>query len=537
MTWARKVPKVRAINPLQGSPGQASLWTLSWRTPARPPLAHDVRADVCVVGAGISGMSVAYQLAKSGAEVVVLDDGAIGSGMSSRTTAHLSDAIDDRFYEIERMHGADALKLAAASEKEAIDEIERIVAHEAISCDFERLPLFVFLPKGGRIEDLDRDLDAARRAGIAVERVARAPLEGFETGPCNRFDRQAVFHPLKYLSGLVEPIERTGGAVHPVTHVEDWETGRQVKVKTSSDATVTADAVVFATNVPINDRIVVHSKQAPYLTHVIAARVPEGTITPALYWDLADPYHYVRLVPSWKDEDAGFEFLLVGGEDYKTGEGGPGEPMAAYARLEEWARARFRGIEAVTLRWSGQVMEPVDGLPFIGVNPLDKSNVYVVTGDSGMGMTHGTIAGMVIRDLVLGRRNPWAKLYDPSRKTLASAVAYARENLDVARTWFKAFGGGNVGSVGEIPRDSGALVGQGRSKHAVYRDPGGNLHEMSAVCPHLGCLVAWNQGERTWDCACHGSRFDAIGKPISGPANASLAPAAAHARERGDSSR
>jgi glycine/D-amino acid oxidase-like deaminating enzyme/nitrite reductase/ring-hydroxylating ferredoxin subunit len=514
----------RAINPLQGAPGQPTLWTLSYRTPARPPLRNDVRANVCVIGAGMSGMSVAYQLAKAGAEVVVLDDGAIGSGMTSRTTAHLTSAIDDRFYEIERMHGAEVSRLAAGSERAAIDEVERIVRHEGIDCDFMRVPGYLMLPRDGSLELLDRDLEAARRAGVPVERVATAPLEGFDTGPCNRFDDQGQFHPLKYLGGLVGPIEKSGGRVCLASHVEEWLLGNPGRVKTQNGATVTADAVVFATNVPINDRVVVHNKQAPYLTHVIAARVPAGSVAQALFWDLADPYHYVRLAPTWRDEDRGYEFLIVGGEDYKTGQGGDDDPMRAYARIETWARKRFPKMEGVTHQWSGQVMEPVDGLPYIGRNPLDAENVYVVTGDSGMGMTHGTIAGMLIRDLIMGRENPWAKMYDPARKATGAALQYAKENLNVAGQLLKHFAGDGVRSVDEIPRDSGAVIRKGLGKTAVYRDLAGHLHRMSATCPHLGCVVDWNQAERTWDCPCHGSRFDAIGKPISGPANSPLAP-------------
>jgi Rieske Fe-S protein len=301
-------------------------------------------------------------------------------------------------------------------------------------------------------------------------------------------------------------------------------------ISTSTGAKVTANHVVFATNVPINDRLVIHSKQAPYLTHVIAARIPEGAVPPALFWDMGDPYHYIRLARPFRASDAGFELLLVGGDDYKTGQGEDGEPLRSYARLEAWARARFPGMREVVLQWSGQVMEPVDGLAFIGRDPLGAKNAYVVTGDSGMGMTHGAIAGMLIRDLVLGRTNPWAGIYDPSRKSPGASLRYARENLNVAKQYLQHLTAGEVASVDEIPRGSGAIVRRGLSKLAVYRDASGEIHERSASCPHLGCIVAWNEGERTWDCPCHGSRFDAIGKVISGPANTNLAEVAEDAQ-------
>jgi glycine/D-amino acid oxidase-like deaminating enzyme len=348
-----------AINPLQGAPGQATPWTLSFRPQARPPLAQDATADVCVIGAGIAGLSVAYEIAASGLSVIVLDDGAIGSGMTSRTTAHLSSALDDRFYEIERLHGVEEMKLVARSHEEAIDTIERTIRTERIDCDFERVPGYLFLPEDGKLEDLDKDLAGAKRAGLEVSRVAKAPLDGFDTGPCNRFENQAAFHPLKYLDGLVRAIERLGGLVCPTTHADSWTTDRPSVVTTTPRAKVTSGAVVFATNVPINDRLVIHSKQAPYLTHVIAARVPEGSVPRALYWDLADPYHYVRLAPCWRQADQGCELLIVGGDDYKTGQGAAGEPLRSYARLEAWARARFPTMKEVLLQWSGQVMEPV----------------------------------------------------------------------------------------------------------------------------------------------------------------------------------
>src|SRR5207253_2552018 len=238
-------------------------------------------------------------------------------------------------------------------------------------------------------------------------------------------------------------------------------------------------------------------KQAPYLTYVVAAPVPRGSVTKALYWDTADPYHYVRLqtldaLPG----DAAYlangpsDLLIVGGEDHKTGQAEDHDERSR--RLEAWARLRFPRMGQVAYRWSGQVMEPVDGLAFIGPNPGDEPNVYIATGDSGMGMTHGTIAGILLTDLILGRENPWSRLYDPSRKTLRAAGEFARENLNVAAQYADWLTGGDVGSTDDIPPGGGAVLRRGVSKIAVFRDEHGALHERSAVCPHLGCVVAWN---------------------------------------------
>jgi Rieske Fe-S protein len=194
-----------------------------------------------------------------------------------------------------------------------------------------------------------------------------------------------------------------------------------------------------------------------------------------------------------------------------------------FGKLAQWAHQRWKNAGEVRYRWSGQVMEPVDGLAFIGRNPRDAEGVFVVTGDSGNGMTHGTIAGMLIADLVEGRDNPWAKLYDPSRKTASAIKDFAKENLNVAVQYVKDYaGGGDVDDVTKIARGEGSVVRRGLRKHAVYRDASGELHEYSAVCPHLGCIVHWNAAEQTFDCPCHGSRFDKTGKVINGPANSGL---------------
>jgi Rieske Fe-S protein len=268
---------------------------------------------------------------------------------------------------------------------------------------------------------------------------------------------------------------------------------------------VTADFVVCATNTPVIDWLVIHSKQAAYRTFAIGARI-NGDIPPALYWDTADPYHYVRLSDG---------VLIVGGEDHKTGQADDGSERLA--RLEAWTRERFP-VGAVEYRWSGQVMEPVDGLGYIGRNPGDKGHVFVATGDSGQGMTHGTIAGMLISDLIIGRANEWARLYDPSRKSLKAGAEYAKENLNVAAQYTDYVTPGEVGSEDEIRPGHGAVLRHGLKTIAVYRDERGALHKRSAVCPHLGCIVQWNSLEMSWDCPCHGSRFGTDGRVLNGPA-------------------
>jgi glycine/D-amino acid oxidase-like deaminating enzyme/nitrite reductase/ring-hydroxylating ferredoxin subunit len=515
------------------SAGQTiSVWMATAEVPEQAALASDSECDVCIVGAGISGMTTAYLLAHEGQRVIVLDDGPIGGGMTERTTAHLVTALDDRYYELERLHGERGARLAAESHAAAIDRIESIVAEEKIDCDFERLDGYLFTPPDESIKQLEDELEAARRAGLTdLELVDRAPIEDFDTGRALRFPRQAQFHPVKYLTGLARAIERDGGKIYTHTHASKIEGGKErARIETEVGHTVTARAVVVATNTPVNDRVVIHTKQAPYITYVIGARVPAGSITKALYWDTPDPYHYVRIqsgpFKAIETEEgtvkAGdYDILIVGGEDHKTGQ--EDDANKRFAWLERWTRTRFPMIEGIEFRWSGQVMEPVDGLAFIGRNPLDEENVFIATGDSGNGMTHGTIAGILLTDLILGRANDWATIYDPSRITLKAGVEFAKENLNVAAQYTDYVTPGDVDSAKEIKPGEGAVLRRGLSKVAVYKDESGAVHERSAVCTHLGCIVDWNSKEKTWDCPCHGSRFDAMGTVVQGPANTDLA--------------
>ncbi|MEJ7605151.1 MAG: FAD-dependent oxidoreductase [Bryobacteraceae bacterium] len=495
-----------------------SIWTSTADVPLYLPLTADEQANVCVIGAGIAGMTSAYLLAREGKSVVVLDDGHIAGGETGRTTAHLVNVLDDRYYEIERMHGEKGARLAAESHTEAVNEIERICKEENIDCDFLRVDGYLFNPPTGAREILIQELEAVHRAGILdATMVEKAPLPGFDTGAAIRFPNQAQFHPVKYLAGLAKAIERAGGKIFTRTHAEKIESGSHPVVTSTEGRRVRCNHIVVATNTPVNDWVTIHTKQAAYRTYVIGVHIPRGSVPTALYWDTPDPYHYVRLQPLSDRHDV----LIVGGEDHKTGQAH--DTDARFDRLEEWARQRFTGIESVAYRWSGQIMEPIDSLAFIGRNPGDEC-VYIATGDSGNGMTHGTIAGMLITDLIQKRENEWAKLYEPSRKPLRAAGEFAKENFNVARQYVELATGGDVGSVDDIAPDSGAVVRRGFQKIAAYRDASGELHEFSAICPHLGCVVDWNATESTWDCPCHGSRFDTNGCVINGPANTDLSP-------------
>ena len=501
-----------------------SVWMGTAARPEFPSLTQNEHADVCIVGGGIAGLTTAYLLTQAGKTVIVLDNGPIFSGETQQTTAHLVTVLDKRYFELERLHGEDGAKLAAESHAAAIDTIENIVREEHIDCDFERVEGYLFNAADEEPDLLDRELAAARRAGLTnTEMVDRAPSISFNTGRALLFRRQAQFHPLKYLAALALAIVRGGGRIFTETHVTEVNGGESAHVVTSGGSIVSCDAIVIATHTPANDRLIMPMKQAAYRSYVIGLTIPAGTVPKALYWDTGAPYHYIRITGTKDGMSPAQEVLIVGGEDHKTGQADDADTR--YARLEQWTRERFPMATDIRFRWSGQIMQSADGLAFIGRNPLDHDNVYVVTGDSGTGLMHGTIAGLLITDLIQGRQNPWTDLYNPSRVTMAAAKDFAREAVNSASQYLDWLTDGGVGHKEQILFGTGEVVRHGLTKVAVYRAPDGTFHECSAVCPHLGGIVRWNHEEKTWDCPAHGSRFDSVGTVLNGPANENLYPA------------
>jgi glycine/D-amino acid oxidase-like deaminating enzyme/nitrite reductase/ring-hydroxylating ferredoxin subunit len=509
-----------------------------------PSSAEEEPVDVVVIGGGIAGLTTAYLLSKSGKKVAVIEDGYIGSGETGRTTAHITHALDDRYYNLEQKHGLDGARVAASSHTAAINLIDSIVKEENIDCDFERLDGFLFLDPTDKKESSDKELEATHRAGInTTEILERTPLQSFNTGSCIRFPNQAQFQPLKYLRGLSHAIIKKGGQIYTETHAQEVNSDG---IKTVNDYTVKAKNIVVATNAPIIDKTSkIYDKQDAYRTYVIGARIKKGAIPAALYWDtgnqnsenLVAPYHYVRVQKMGNDDDnINYNLLIVGGEDHQTGNLSTEDDIEKrYSRLESWTRDRFP-IEGIEYRWSGQVMEPQDSIAFIGHNPGDnRKNIYIATGDSGNGITHGTIAGILLTDLILGKSNPWTALYDPSRKPRKALGAKSEEGGESQsqeagkpsvqneqendkKTSSKSEE--NVVSLENLKERQGIVLE--REKIAAYKDHNGQLHTYSAVCTHLGCIVTWNNSEESFDCPCHGSRFSPAGNVINGPANAAL---------------
>lgn len=493
-----------------------SLW-MDVLFPSFPVLEENLDVDVCIVGAGIVGLTCAYKLIKEGKSVVVLDKGAICGGQTARTTAHVSWILDARFFELEKLFGKEKTRLAAESHSAAIDFIEKVVNEEKLACDFERVDGYLFLSPKDSPDILEKEFAAIQEIGMACDSVPKAPLNAFDTGSCLHFPRQAQFHVLKYLQGLIQVILQNKGKIYSGTQVSEILDGLPCQTKTSSGFTIKSQSTIVATCTPINNRFMIHTKQAPYRTYVIAASIPKGAVHKALYWDTEDPYHYVRIQENQSDHL--HDWLIVGGEDHKTGHDPAIEEK--YDSLEQWAKERFPMIEKVVYRWSGQVFNPVDSLAYIGKNPGDK-NIYIATGDSGNGITHGTIAGLLLPDLILGRSNPWESLYEPSRKTFSAAYEYVTENLDSAiqlKDWLTP---GELDQVNSLPIDQGMILRKGLKKFAIYKDLDNKIHINSAKCPHLGGCVRWNDGEKSWDCPFHGARFDGCGHVLNGPAGGNL---------------
>jgi glycine/D-amino acid oxidase-like deaminating enzyme/nitrite reductase/ring-hydroxylating ferredoxin subunit len=495
-----------------------SIWHATESPPTFPPLAESTRTGVAIIGAGIAGLSTAYLLAKLGFQVTVLDDGPIGDGDTGRTTAQITAILDKGYAETEQLRGEEGARLAASSHMSAIDTIEQIVADEAISCDFTRLDGYLFLADDDTLDTLAEERDAALRAGLQVELLATgAVLSGADLGPALRFPQQAHFHPLSYLNGLARAITRMGGAIHCGTHVTKVHGGGLCTVETKEGYTVSADNVVIATHMPINDALGYSSRVSAHMTYVVGMVIPKGSLPPFLAFDTEEPYHYVRIQP-----EAGRDILIVGGEDHKTGQADDMDDR--YTALEQWTRETFPMAGETVYRWSGEVANSLDGLALAGLD-LVSPNVFVITGQTGIGMTHSTIGAMIVTDLIAGRSNPYVELYSPARLPARSVGEVLREGLNVAAQYTELLRGGDVRSEAEIAPGSGGVMGWGPLKVAVYRDEQGMLHRRSAICSHLGCVVNWNDSEKSWDCPCHGSRFDPYGKVINGPAPEDLGPA------------
>jgi glycine/D-amino acid oxidase-like deaminating enzyme len=388
-----------------------SLWMDVGVMPEALPLSSDRLCDTVIVGAGIAGISTAYELAAQGRKVIVIDRGKIAGGITARTTAHLSPLCDNMTSEMIKLRGEDISKAFYESHATAVDRIEELQKKHGIACDFRRLDGYLFQAPGTDSTIIDEELDAARKVGAPVHRMVGVALEHCDAQHALRYSRQAAFHPLKYLQGLAKEIVGHQGEFYAwtaITEIAENDDGT-VTVK-SNRGEVTAKAAVVATNSPISDRFALHTKMAPYRTYAMAFEIKAGALPNALYWDTLDPYHYVRLQPGGQQHD----YVIVGGADHKSGEAD--DAAMRFDAQEDWARNLIPALGSETHRWSGQVLNTIDYAAFIGRNPGNE-NIYVHTGDSGQGITHGVVGSLLNSALILGKEARWIDVYDPGRKT------------------------------------------------------------------------------------------------------------------------
>jgi glycine/D-amino acid oxidase-like deaminating enzyme/nitrite reductase/ring-hydroxylating ferredoxin subunit len=494
-----------------------SLWMDVEVAPEALPLEGDRHCDVVVIGSGIAGISTAYELAIRGQQVLIIDRGRIAGGITARTSAHLAPLCDDLTSEMIKLRGEEISRTFYQSQAAAVDRIEQIQKREQIDCDFRRLDGYLFQALNTDSKIIEEELDAVRTVGAPVHRLVGVPLAHCDKQHVLRYPRQATFHPLKYLKGLAAVIAAKGGTFHPETIVQQIEERDDGNVVATTDrGTVTARAAVVATNSPIVDRFALHTKMAPYRTYAMAFSIPRDALPDALYWDTLDPYHYVRLQPG----EGRTDYLIVGGADHKSGEADDAE--VRFEALEAWARNLIPAAKDVTHRWSGQVLDTIDYAAFIGRNP-GHTNIYVHTGDSGQGMTHGVVGSLINSALILGEDARWQEVYEPTRKTAAAIGNYLRENFTALKNFAEYLAPGELGSLDELKPGHGAIVRDGLTKVAAYRDSTGALSTRSAACTHTGCHLHWNSFELCWDCPCHGSQFSVDGTALNAPAISSLA--------------
>jgi len=493
-------------------------WIESTPLPRFPKLERNESVDVVVVGGGITGLTAAYLLTLDGRRVALLERETLAQIDTGHTSAHLTMVTDRRLPALVKSFGRNHAEAVWDAGLAAISQIHSIVADLNIDCDFTWLPGYVHAPIGQPGADsasLFRDeADLARDLGFDVEFVDEVPFVG---GPGVRVGDQARFQPRKYLAALAQAIDDRGGMIFEHSAADQFSDA-PLSV-TANGHTITCQDVVLATHTPLMGNAslpgatLFQTKLALYTSYVIAGRVKPGSLPDALFWDTADPYHYVRL-----ERSEGHDIVIFGGEDHKTGQAP--ETNHCFERLERTLLSMLSNVK-VTHRWSGQVIETPDGLPYIGETAAHQ---FVGTGFSGNGLTFGTLTGMMAADRIAGRTNPWSDLFDPGRKKIRNALwNYLKENKDYPYYVIRdRFAGAEGRSLRDVPRGSGKIIESKAGKLAVYRDERGATTKVSAVCTHMGCIVDWNNAERTWDCPCHGSRFKTDGSVIAGPAESPL---------------
>jgi glycine/D-amino acid oxidase-like deaminating enzyme/nitrite reductase/ring-hydroxylating ferredoxin subunit len=492
---------------------RTSVWVDTAPAPRlHPQLEGDVRADVAVIGGGIVGITTALLLAEAGASVVLLEAGRLAGGTSGYTTAKVSSQHGLIYDTLRSKHGAETARRYGEANEAALAWVAARVARDGIDCDFRRQPSYAYVTAAGERRHVEAEAEAAIEAGLPASLVEGTPLP-FPVEAAVRFEHQAEFHPRKYLFALAEKLSAIDGArIFERSHAVEVGAHEAHQVAKGPGGRVLAERVIVATHYPFLDRSFAFARLHPTRSYAIACRIagarPEG-----MHISGDSPTRSIRAIPMADGE----ELLLVGGEGHKTGT--ESDTELRYERLEAFAREHW-DVQSVEHRWSAQDPTTLDLLPYVGRLLPHSDRVLMATGFAKWGMTGGTAAALLLADIALGREAMWADLFDPNRLTLRQSLPrLVKENAQVGAR----FVGDRLRHADKRPIENlrpgeGAIVEHDGERVAAARDEDGTLHAVSARCTHLGCLVNWNNAERSWDCPCHGSRFGLDGTVLEGPA-------------------
>ncbi|MFE4630430.1 FAD-dependent oxidoreductase [Streptomyces mirabilis] len=477
-----------------------------------PPPSGDLTVDVAVVGAGIAGLSTAWELVRQGREVAVLEADRIAAGVTGHTTAKLT-ALHTLVYDhLRHTRGPEGARLYARSQTEAIRHAREIVDELGIDCEWEEAAACTYAENPRRTRELRAEAEAAREAGLPAEFVTETDLP-FAIAGAVRVSGQAQFHPRKYLLALTEDLRRRGGTVYEETRVVGLTEGEPCVLRTDTGVAVRADEVVIATHYPIFDRALLFTRLSSRRELVVAATIDEDRAPRDMYITPEQATRSVRSAP-YRD---GKRLLIVTGEHFVPG---TADVEDRFARLSDWADSRFAGL-TFTHHWATQDNDPTDSVPLVGPLHPRSRHTYVATGFGGWGLSGGVMAGSLLSGLINGSPAAWSSLYDPRRlaSVLHEGKSFLKHQAHVARH----FVGDRISPVtsptpDDIPPGHGAVVRQGPRQYAVHRDESGSLQAVSARCTHLGCIVSFNHAEQAWECPCHGSRFAPDGRILQGPA-------------------
>ena len=469
--------------------------------------------DCLVIGAGITGFTTALMLKKAGKNVMLVDASSPGFGTTGGTSAHINNFADTTFKEAESAFGEKGAQLFASAITEGAGIIGQNVKDYKIECDYEDKTAYIYAEDDNQVKQLTSVYDGLVQVGIKAEFVDDVPIPiPFKTAV--KVEGQAQFHPLKYLLGLQKQYLALGGDLMENVRIEKISSENGVHTAESSQITIKAKNIVYATHMPPNINVL-NVECAPYRSYVLGVKLKNDKYPDALVYDLEDPYHYFRT-----HEIDGEKLLIAGGNDHKTGHD---DPEKVFNDLENYVRKYF-SVSSVKYKWSSQYYIPVDGLPYIGQMPLTAKGIYCATGYNGNGMMFGSVAGKILSDLVISGDSVYKDLFDPCRvKPIDSFTEFVTENADVAYHFvadrFKIH---DTDSLKRIAAGTGKVVEVDGKKVAAYRDEKGEIHALNPICTHMKCVVNWNQEEKSWDCPCHGARFDIDGKVLTGPATVDL---------------